>query len=118
MALYTREPVYTRTYSEREYLMNDRFEPGEFGKIAALALASLLLFGLAMWGLGNFEAMEYPTMFGHLEPAPYGSTLTPIPDSSIVDPSGSTPGTVTDPTLTTPIGPTGPDSTSQPPSSF
>jgi len=109
MALYTREPVYTRAYSEREYLMNDRFEPGEFGKIAALALASLLLFGLAMWGLGNFEAIEYPTMFSNLQ-APYDTTLTPIPDGTLTNP-----GTVTDPTLNQPVGP---DSTTQPPSSF
>lgn len=38
-------------YSEKDYILNDRFYPGELGIVALLGIAGLLLWGLCMYGI-------------------------------------------------------------------
>jgi hypothetical protein len=40
-------------YNEKDYLLSDRFYPGEFGMVALLGIASLLVWSLAIWGITN-----------------------------------------------------------------
>lgn len=45
-------PTYDRLYyNEKDYLLGDRFYPGEFGMVILLAVASLLVWSLAIWGI-------------------------------------------------------------------
>lgn len=37
--------------SEKDYLLNDRFYPGEFGMVILLGVASLLAWSLAIYGI-------------------------------------------------------------------
>jgi hypothetical protein len=50
---YRERGVYVRPYSEKEYFMNDRFYPGELGMVALLAIASLLVWAVAIYGITN-----------------------------------------------------------------
>ena len=52
--MYSDRTVLVRPlYDERELLMAERFYPGEFGWVIVLAIAGLLVYSLAIWGLVN-----------------------------------------------------------------
>lgn len=52
-------------YSEREYFVNDRFYPGEFGAVIILGIAALLVWSVAIYGLTTYPAAQMPqTMQG------------------------------------------------------
>lgn len=38
-------------YNEKDYLLGDRFYPGELGMVVLLAIASLLVWSLCIWGI-------------------------------------------------------------------
>jgi hypothetical protein len=48
----TRDRVMDRLYyNEKDYLLSDRFYPGELGMVILLAVASLLVWSLCMYGI-------------------------------------------------------------------
>lgn len=49
----TRDSVRRVAYNERDYLLADRFYPGELGLVIMLAIASLLVWSLCIWGITN-----------------------------------------------------------------
>jgi hypothetical protein len=55
----TERERYAGTYSEKDYFFNERFYPGEFGMVALLAVASLLLWSVAIYGIMNEPQPKY-----------------------------------------------------------
>lgn len=49
----TRERAERLYYNEKDYLLADRFYPGELGMVALFGVAALLLWSLGMWGIFN-----------------------------------------------------------------
>ncbi|HEY9789156.1 MAG TPA: hypothetical protein V6D22_02075 [Candidatus Obscuribacterales bacterium] len=54
-----RRTEYGYRYSEKDYLVNERFYPGEFGAVILLGIASLLLWAVAIYGITNEPAPKY-----------------------------------------------------------
>ncbi len=64
-------------YNEKDYLLGDRFYPGEFGMVILLAIASLLVWSLAIWGIF------------HSPSADYGASTTTYSGGGVNDTSGT-----------------------------
>lgn len=47
----TKEQVRRTYYNERDYILADRFYPGELGLVIMLGIASLLVWSLCIWGI-------------------------------------------------------------------
>lgn len=72
--------VYDRTYSEKEYFMGDRFYPGELGMVALLAIAGLLVWSIAIYGIFSDRA---PSLAYMLSNGNYASSdLNTTPNSA------------------------------------
>jgi hypothetical protein len=46
-------------YNEKDYLLSDRFYPGELGMVIILGVASLLVWSLAIYGITTEPAPKY-----------------------------------------------------------
>ena len=46
-------------YNEKDYLMSDRFYPGELGMVILLGVASLLVWSLAIYGITTEPKPKY-----------------------------------------------------------
>jgi hypothetical protein len=57
--MYRPDTRYERLYDEKEYFMNDRMYPGEFGMVVLLAIASLLVWSIAIFGITNEPKPDY-----------------------------------------------------------
>jgi hypothetical protein len=59
MTAGTKRTDYAYRYNEKDYLVKERFYPGEFGAVILLGIASLLLWAVAVYGITNEPKAKY-----------------------------------------------------------
>jgi hypothetical protein len=83
-------------YRERDLLMSERFYPGEFGWVVILAVASLLVYSLAIWGLLNDDPNPLTMNMSNFT---YDTSYA-YPSDPLLSPTTPGTGALTSPTTT------------------